>query len=95
MQFGILMYAQNNFKASISFFNTAYQLLLQTKDTFNFLTCNYLLGLAYLEIGKFDDAEKTLNQTLSQTNKLGFKQREMECRLGLSKLYLEKAEFQK
>lgn len=95
MQFGILMYAQNNFKASISFFNTAYQLLVQEKDTFNYLTCNYLLGLAYLETGKFDAAEKTLTETLSQTKKLKFKQREMECHLGLSKLYLEKGEFQK
>ncbi len=95
MQFGILMYAQNNFKASISFFDTAYQLLVQEKDTFNYLTCNYLLGLAYLETGKFDAAEKTLTETLSQTKKLKFKQREMECHLGLSKLFLEKSEFQK
>lgn len=95
MQFGILMYAQNNFKASIGFFNTAHQLLKQSKDTFNYLTCYYLLGLANVENGNFDEAEKVLNETLSQTEKLGFKQREMECRLGLANLYLEKGDFHK
>lgn len=95
MQFGVLMYAQNNFKASIGFFDTASQLLKQSKDTFNYLTCNYLLGLAYLEIGKFDKAENTLRATLSKIVELGFIQREMECRLGLAKLFLVKGDFEK
>jgi adenylate cyclase len=95
MQFGILMYAQSNYKASIGFFNTAFQILTQMKDTFNYLTCYYLYGLANLEVGKFKEAELALNETLSQTEMLGFKQREMECRVGLANLYLDKGEFQK
>ncbi|MFN0187779.1 MAG: adenylate/guanylate cyclase domain-containing protein, partial [Bacteroidia bacterium] len=95
MQFGVLMYAQNNFKASIGFFGTACQILTQTKDTFNYLTCNYLLGLAYLETGKFDKAENTLNSTLAQVMEMGFTQREMECRLGLAKLFLKNRAFAK
>lgn len=95
MQFGILMYAQNNFKASIGFFNTAHQILTQEKDTFNYLTCYYLLGLSNSEIGNFKEAEVVLTKTLLQTERMGFKQREMECRVGLANLYLNKEEFQK
>jgi adenylate cyclase len=93
MQFGILMYAQNNYKASIGFFETAYRMLVQTKDTFNYLTSFYLLGLANLETGNYEEAERVLTQTLNETERLGFKQREMECRVGLANLKLKHQKY--
>jgi class 3 adenylate cyclase len=89
MQFGILLYAQRNYKAASNYFNSAFVLLRESNDSLNFITTQYLHGLSLIELGDYKEAERVLKEALFMNVKSAFHQREMECRLGLAQLYLK------
>lgn len=88
MQFGILLYAQQNYKAAADYYSSAHQLLTEVRDTFNSVTSKYLLGLAHVELNEFEKAEQVLREALALSRQYRFAQREMECHNGLAELYL-------
>lgn len=89
MQFGILLYAQRNYKAASNYFNSAFVLLRECNDSLNFITTQYLHGLSLIELGEYSEAERVLKEALFMNVKSAFRQREMESRLGLAQLYLK------
>lgn len=89
MQFGILLYAQHNFKAAGDYFKSANIILKAENDTLNAVTTQYLLGLSLTELNRFEDAEKVLKESLVMCTRYGFTQRSMESRMGLAELYLK------
>ncbi len=88
MQFGILLYTQQNYKAAVDYFKSSNLLLENGKDTLNAITTKYLLGLTLTELGTFADAERVLKESLMMCTRYGFMQRAMESRMGLAELYL-------
>ena len=89
LQFGVLLYTQQNYLAAINYFDNAYSVLKAYRDTFNSITCRYLVGLSLIECNKYKEAELILMEMLPEFARIGSVQRAMETRMGLARLYLK------
>lgn len=88
MQFGILLYTQQNYKSAGDYFKSAFSLLNAENDTLNAITTQYLLGLSLIELKKYEEAVSVLKESLLLCTRYGFLQRAMESRMGLAEAYL-------
>lgn len=88
MQFGLLMYVQENYKPAIPYFKKAIEDFNPETDLIHSLTCEYLMGLSYVALSENEIAESILTSVLKKFEKNKFDQRAMETRMGLSYLYI-------